>query len=298
VQGYLDYLTYERRYSPHTLSNYRRDLSAVAAALRARGVSDWLVVDAAMVRELSAAAHREGLAAKSVARRLSALRGFYRYLMKRGLLQANPAAEVAAPKSPRKLPGTLDADQMSRLLAAPRDLAAADALLLRDLAMFELIYSSGLRLAELCSLDVGDVDLDEGLLSVMGKGGKARVLPVGRAARAALQRWLTRRGELLRNRDASALFVGQRGARIAPGVVQQRLARHALARGIDRHVHPHMLRHAFASHLLESSGDLRAVQELLGHADIRATQIYTHLDFQHLAGVYEKAHPRARKKES
>ena len=197
-----------------------------------------------------------------------------------------------SPKRPRKLPGTLDAEQLGRLLDSPGE----DPLELRDLAMFELCYSCGLRLAELVALDLARLDLREGLLEVSGKGGKTRVLPVGGKARAALRRWLAVRGELLRDAAEPALFIGARGARLQRSGVRARLLRLVKRRGLDRHVHPHMLRHAFASHLLESSGDLRAVQELLGHADISTTQIYTHLDFQHLASVYERAHPRAQKR--
>ena len=292
VDDFLAKLERERRYSPHTLDGYRRELRALRQLRDAAGIADWRALDGHAVRDMAATSHRRGLSASSVARRLSALRSFCDFLLRRGELAHNPARDVSAPKRPRKLPGTLDAEQLGRLLDSPGE----DPLELRDLAMFELCYSCGLRLAELVALDLARLDLREGLLEVSGKGGKTRVLPVGGKARAALRRWLAVRGELLRDAAEPALFIGARGARLQRSGVRARLLRLVKRRGLDRHVHPHMLRHAFASHLLESSGDLRAVQELLGHADISTTQIYTHLDFQHLASVYERAHPRAQKR--
>ncbi len=293
VDEFLAKLERERRYSPHTLDGYRRELRALRQLRDGAGIGDWRALDAQAVRAMAAASHRSGLSAASVARRLSALRSFCDFLLRRGELTHNPAHGVSAPKRPRKLPATLDAEQLGRLLDSPGE----GPLELRDLAMFELCYSCGLRLAELVALDLQRLDLRAGLLEVCGKGGKTRVLPIGGKARAALERWLAVRGELLREAAEPALFIAARGARLQRGGVRARLLRLVKRRGLDRHVHPHMLRHAFASHLLESSGDLRAVQELLGHADISSTQIYTHLDFQHLASVYERAHPRAHKRD-
>jgi integrase/recombinase XerC len=292
IADFLAHLGSERRLSPHTLNNYRRDLEAIAAWLTQAGLTRWQEVDTQHVRAWLAAAHRRGLGGRSLARALSALRSLLNYLLREGVLKANVARGVSAPKAPRKLPEPLDTDEMTRLLDIPT--AAADALTLRDRAMLELMYSSGLRLAELVSLDVGDVDLADGSLRVTGKGNKTRDLPVGRQARAALQQWLPQR-VLLAGAEETALFVGHRGRRLTPRAVQQRFRAWGIKQGLDSRVHPHKLRHAFASHLLESSGDLRAVQELLGHADIATTQIYTHLDFQRLAEVYDRAHPRARR---
>jgi integrase/recombinase XerC len=219
------------------------------------------------------------------------VRTFFASLLRAGLAAGNPAVHVQAPKPPRRLPATLDADQMATLLKAE----PADALEARDAAILELFYSSGLRLSELTGLDIGDVDLDDRTVRVLGKGSKARIVPLGRVADAALRRWLVVRGEALRVEER-ALFVSRRGTRLSPRSVQARIDVWARRRGMPVRVHPHMLRHSFASHLLESSGDLRAVQELLGHASLSTTQVYTHLDFQHLAHIYDKAHPRARKR--
>ena len=227
----------------------------------------------------------------SLRRRLSAVRTFCHWLVREGELGHNPAIDVRTPKPARHLPAVLDTDLVGRLLDIPGD--APD--VLRDRAILELFYSSGLRLAELCALDLGDVDLHDAQVRVTGKGAKTRIVPVGRFARAAIQAWLAVRGSLAQAGEA-ALFVGARGARRCARAVQGRVSYWAQRQGIGRHVHPHMLRHSFATHVLESSGDLRAVQELLGHADIKTTQVYTHLDFQHLAQVYDAAHPRAKRR--
>ena len=290
LNDFLRHLSLERRLSPRTVEAYGRDLKDMAAWLDQQQL-DWRRLGQAQVRAWAALRHRQGLSAKSLQRRLAALRAFYRYLKRRGRVENNPAMGVRAPKAERKLPATLDVDQMTQLLELPGD----DALALRDQAIMELLYSSGLRLTELVSLDLADLDLQDAMLEVTGKGGKTRRLPVGRKALEALERWLQVRPSLAAG-DEQALFVSQRGRRLSPRSVQSRLAKRALEQGSPRHVHPHLLRHSFASHLLESSGDLRAVQELLGHADISTTQIYTHLDFQHLAQVYDQAHPRARRK--
>lgn len=293
VEAYLQHLAHERRLSAHTISNYRRDLRALVEFLDTQAGSDWSRLSSHQLRAFAAREHRRGLTGRSIQRRLSAARGLFEFLIREGRLTHNPARDIRAPKSPRRLPATLDVDRMDQLLRPVGD----DPLERRDQAMLELIYSSGLRLAELVGLDCNALDLRAALVSVTGKGNRSRVLPVGRQARTALTRWLEVRPELAAA-DEPALFVSRRGTRLTPRSVQQRLERQARARGLPGRVHPHMLRHAFASHLLESSGDLRAVQELLGHADISTTQIYTHLDFQHLAEVYDQAHPRARKRKN
>lgn len=293
IERFLHHLRTERRLSPHTITNYHRDLAAFAAHCAAQGLRDWRKIDEHRVRAYAAARHREGLAGRSLQRNLSAIRSFFNYLLREGVLVHNPGQGVRAPKSPRKLPRTLDADQVGRLLAVTE----RGPLALRDRAMMELIYSSGLRLAELVSLDLHDVDLADATVRITGKGAKTRVVPVGRYAIAALRDWLAARRELV-SADETALFVNRRGRRLGTRSVQQRMRGWAVKQGVDTRVHPHMLRHCFASHLLESSGDLRAVQELLGHADIATTQVYTHLDFQHLAKVYDQAHPRAKKRRS
>ncbi len=291
VEEFLNHLANERRLSPRTLDAYRRDLADFSRWNEEHGELPWPRLRQVEIRNYAATRHRQGLSGRSLQRRLSALRSFFRYLIREGHMRQDPAQGVRAPKSARKLPATLEVDQIDALLTPVDD----DPLSLRDSAMLELLYSSGLRLAELVSLDLGDLDLREAMVEVTGKGAKTRRLPVGRMARAALEKWLKVRGTLART-DEPALFVSQRGNRISPRSVQARIDLQARRRGAPRHVHPHLMRHSFASHLLESSGDLRAVQELLGHADIGTTQIYTHLDFQHLAQVYDRAHPRARRK--
>jgi len=291
LDRFLDHLLSQRHYSPHTVDGYRRDLRRLRDFCESEGVEDWASLSSQQLRRFSAQAHRRGLGGRSVARLLSAARSFFRYLAREGVVSHNPATGVSAPKAGRRLPEPLDADQMASLLA----IDSSDALAVRDLALMELLYSSGLRLSELVSLDLGQVDLRAGALRVTGKGGKQRDLPVGRHAIDSLRRWQKLRGGLAAAGEP-ALFVSRRGTRLTPRAVQARLAQWGLRQGIDSHVHPHKLRHAFASHLLESSGDLRAVQELLGHADISTTQVYTHLDFQHLAQVYDQAHPRARRR--
>lgn len=292
IAAFLHHLVHERRLSAHTASNYRRDLVRFREWLQSEGPGPGEELDQQAVRNYVARRHRGGASGKTLRRELSALRSFYRYLEREGIADRNPAAGVRAPKIARKLPAVLDADQLCSLL----DQADDDPLAVRDTAMVELLYSSGLRLAELVAMDLGDLDGDDVILEVTGKGAKTRRVPVGSHAVAAIRRWLKVRGNYAGS-DQQALFVSRRGNRIHPRTVQQRLRRWAMAKGATRNIHPHLLRHSFASHLLESSGDLRAVQELLGHSDISATQIYTHLDFQHLAQVYDQAHPRARKKD-
>ena len=289
---FAESLRTERRLSEHTVSAYERDLRALREFVDERGVRHWRDVEATTVRSFAAWLHRRGQGGKSVQRALSAVRSFYKYLLREGWVERNPGIGISAPRSPRRLPRVLDTDRMSALLDVP---ATGDVLQSRDRAMLELMYSSGLRLAELVGLDVLDLNLTERLVQVTGKGSKTRVLPVGECAVNALNDWLAARVQLARSGEP-ALFVGQRGSRLGERAVQLRVERWAKSNGLQSTLHPHLLRHSFASHLLESSGDLRAVQELLGHSDISTTQIYTHLDFQHLARVYDAAHPRARKK--
>jgi integrase/recombinase XerC len=281
----------QRNLSPHTLSNYRRDLSRLSEFCDSAGIQEWDKVDPQAVRSFVAWRHRKGAGGRTLQRELSALRGFFNFLLREGVVRNNPGADIPAPKSEKRLPKALDVDQTARLV----EIAGDEPLVLRDRALMELIYSSGLRLAEAVGLDTDSVDRHDASVRVVGKGSKARVVPVGRAALQALEAWLKVRGQLA-TLEEKALFVSQRGRRLSPRSVQQRMREWGIKQGLDTRVHPHMLRHSFASHILESSGDLRAVQELLGHADIATTQVYTHLDFQHLAKVYDSAHPRARKR--
>ena len=291
IERFCRHLSGERGLSAHTVQGYRRDLAVFARYLESQRVPDCSGVDARLVRGFVAWRHRNSVGGRSIQRGLSALRTFFDFCVREAAMAGNPARAVSAPKGSRRLPNALDPDRAGALVEVEGD----DPLALRDRAMLELTYSSGLRLAELCALAVADVDLEGALVKVLGKGRKVRVVPVGRHAREAVRAWLGVRAKLAAAGE-SALFVSRRGRRIAPRTVQARFAGRARESGIGVHVHPHMLRHSFATHLLESSGDLRAVQELLGHADIGTTQVYTHLDFQHLAAVYDKAHPRARKR--
>jgi integrase/recombinase XerC len=291
LEEFFRHLGDERRLSPHTLVHYRRDLAQCIAYCDSAGVAGWDKLTTAEVRGWVAALHRRGLSGKSIQRALSALRTLYRYLLREQAVSRNPAAGVTAPRSARRLPRTLTADQAARLVA----LDARDPLMLRDRALLELLYSSGLRLSEAVNLDLAELDLGGGLVRVTGKGRKVRDVPVGAKAREALREWLAVRREMA-GAEQAAVFVARNGKRLGARAMQSRLRIWAVRQGMEVPVHPHMLRHSFASHVLESSGDLRAVQELLGHANISTTQIYTHLDFQHLAKVYDKAHPRARRK--
>jgi integrase/recombinase XerC len=293
IDRFLAHLERERRLSANTVSNYRRDLVRALGVLQDGGMTDWPGASAHDVRLLVSRLHRQGLGGKSIQRLLSALRTFYNWQIREGLCQQNPADGISAPRSGRRLPKTLDADQVGQLLDTPG--AGDDLLSLRDQALMELIYSSGLRLSEVLSLDVDTIDFADQTLVVTGKGSKTRHLPVGTPAIQAVKAWLERRHEITGAAGSTALFLSQRGTRLSPRSVQDRLARAARQRGLDGRLHPHMLRHSFATHMLESSGDLRAVQELLGHANLSTTQVYTHLDFQHLAKVYDAAHPRAQR---
>lgn len=289
VERFLAELAHQRRASPHTLSAYRRDLASLLASI---GDADARTLPAFQLRRQVMQRHGRGLAPRSLARMLSAWRAWYRWLARRGEIARNPCDGLRAPRQSKTLPKALAVGRTMALLDAP----AETLLEIRDLAMFELFYSSGLRLAELAALDVrGGLDPEAGEVTVSGKRGKTRSVPVGAKGVAALGRWLAQRATLA-PADEPALFVSRLGGRLTPRSIERRLERWARVNGVDVHVHPHMLRHSFASHLLQSSGDLRAVQEMLGHANIGTTQIYTHLDFQHLAKVYDAAHPRAKKK--
>jgi len=291
LAAYQHHLAYEKNYSPRTCESYRRDLRRVAQYCDQQELATWLEITHQHVRGLVAWQHRQGLSGKTIGRCLSALRGLYNYLMREGLCQHNPAHKVSAPKSVQKLPTTLDVDQTAQLL----DGNFSDPLQLRDMAIMELFYSSGLRLSELQQLDLSDINVIEASVDVIGKGNRQRRLPVGSRAIEALHRWGKVRPQLA-DENEPALFVSRRGCRISRRTIQSRLRHWSQKQGLRQPLYPHMLRHSFASHLLESSGDLRAVQELLGHANLATTQIYTHLDFQHLAKVYDESHPRAKRK--
>ncbi len=288
---FLTHLSSERRLSSHTDSSYRRDLELFARYCERIEVDDWPLVDSQHVRNFAAAEFRRGQSPRTIQRRLSALRSFFNYLLRESQLKSNPASAVQAPKARKRLPATVDADQMASLLAFRTD----DELSVRDKAIMELFYSSGLRLSELVDLNLADLDLRDRTVRVTGKGSKTRLLPVGRFAIEALSGWLKERSALAPATE-QAVFVSRRGGRLLQRAIQLRIGRWAKQQGLGIHMHPHMFRHSFATHLLESSQDLRAVQELLGHANISTTQVYTHLDFQHLAKIYDQAHPRARRK--
>jgi integrase/recombinase XerC len=292
LEAYCNHLRSERQVSPHTLLAYRRDLDKVLAFCEKQQLPNWAALDIQSLRSLIARLHQQGQSSRSLARLLSAVRGLYQYLNREGLCNHDPANGLSPPKGERRLPKTLDADRALQLLEGGVE---DDFLARRDQAILELFYSSGLRLSELTALDCEQLDLADGLVQVLGKGSKTRVLPVGGKAREALTEWLKLR--LLANPQDDAVFISQQGRRLGPRAIQVRV-KAAGERELGQNLHPHMLRHSFASHLLESSQDLRAVQELLGHADIATTQIYTHLDFQHLATVYDSAHPRAKRKGS
>jgi integrase/recombinase XerC len=292
LTDFFTQLTVEVRASQHTLKSYQRDIKHLSSYCSGKSIVQWADLQHTDIRAHIAGRHRKGLSSKSLQRELSAIRSFYSYLLKKGQVSINPAQHIQAPKQARKLPKTLDVDQLSGLLEA----GASSLLEIRDLSMFELFYSSGLRLSELSALDLTDLDLpDQTLIVRNGKGGKSRVLPIGSKAIIAIKNWLALR-TLKAAATEQALFITTRGTRIGHRSIELRLKQWCKKKGIAEHIYPHMLRHSFASHLLESSQDLRAVQELLGHSNISTTQIYTHLDFQHLADIYDKAHPRAKKK--
>ena len=288
LQGYLAWLRNEKRYSGLTAENYARDLRHLFELAADTPLGDLKIHH---IRRYIAQLHSKGLGGRSLARVLSAWRGFFSYLMRDHGYTDNPCMGLRAPKSPKTLPQALSPDEAARMVDLPGDTPEA----LRDKAMFELFYSSGLRLAELVDLDPGQLDLNSGEVRVTGKGNKTRIVPLGQYAITALQAWLAVRDQLAKAGE-TALFVGARGQRISPRVVQLRMKQWGIRQGITSNVHPHLLRHSFATHVLQSSGDLRAVQEMLGHASISTTQVYTHLDFQYLSKIYDAAHPRAKKK--
>ena len=290
LDGYLAWLRNEKQYSALTAENYARDLGHLFELAAGTPLANLKIHH---IRRFIAQLHSQGLGGRSLARMLSAWRGFFTYLMRDHGLADNPCVGLRAPKSPKMLPQALSPDEAARMVDLPADTPEAT----RDKAMFELFYSSGLRLAELVSLDLElmRVDINSGEVRVTGKGGKTRIVPLGTFATTALQAWLAVRDQLAKA-DETALFVGQRGSRISPRVVQLRMKQWGIKQGITSNVHPHLLRHSFATHLLQSSGDLRAVQEMLGHASISTTQVYTHLDFQYLSKIYDAAHPRAKKR--
>ena len=291
--AFLEYLRDVRQLSPHTLSNYQRDLLSLQRFCKEQEKASAEQLVEADIRAWVSQLHRRGLAGSSIQRSLSAARSFYNYLGRVRGRPRNPAASVQAPRKPRRLPKTLDADQVDKYLSFEEDTEIAR----RDRAIAELFYSSGLRLAELVAVNVDDIDQHTQLLTVTGKGNKTRTVPVGSIALQAIARWLEVRPHTANDEDSTvALFTSSRGQRISVRNIQARLKVQGRKSGMHQDVHPHMLRHSFASHMLESSGDLRAVQELLGHANISTTQIYTHLDFQHLAKVYDAAHPRAKRR--
>ncbi|MBA4381242.1 MAG: tyrosine recombinase XerC [Sideroxydans sp.] len=288
LEGYLAYLNNERNYSPLTAENYARDIRRLFTLAGATPLPD---LKSHHIRRYIAQLHGGGLSGRSLARVLSSWRGFYNYLMRDHDCKSNPCVGLRPPKAPKTLPHALSPDEASKLM----DMPVENPIDARDKAMFELLYSSGLRLAELVGLDPIDMDFADASVRVTGKGNKTRIVPLGSHAITALQAWLAVREQVAKP-DETALFVGNRGARIAPRTVELQLQKWAIKQGLNTGVHPHMLRHSFATHVLQSSGDLRAVQEMLGHASISTTQVYTHLDFQYLAKIYDGAHPRAKKK--
>ncbi|NVC95545.1 tyrosine recombinase XerC [Vibrio natriegens] len=291
LERFYEFLRSEKGLSLHTQRNYKQQLETMAHHLTEMGLKDWSQVDAGWVRQLAGKGMREGMKASSLATRLSSLRSFFDFLILRGEMSANPAKGVSAPRKQRPLPKNLDVDEVNQLLEVNED----DPLAVRDRAMMELMYGAGLRLAELVSVDVRDVHLRSGELRVIGKGDKERKVPFSGMATEWVGKWLKVRGNLA-DPGEPALFVSKLGTRISHRSVQKRMAEWGQKQSVASHISPHKLRHSFATHMLESSNNLRAVQELLGHENISTTQIYTHLDFQHLAQAYDQAHPRARKK--
>lgn len=290
IEAFLYYLRVERRLSPVTITNYRRQLSVIVEMLVSLNIHEWQKVDATIVRNVAAKSRKSGLQAASMALRLSSLRSFFDWMVHQGELPANPAKTVHAPKSKKRLPKNMDVDEVSQLL----NMESGDPLVVRDRTMLEVMYGAGLRLSELVGLDVRHLDLNTGEVWVMGKGSKERRVPMGKTAVSWLQRWLEMR-ELYEPEDDAVFISTQSGKRISNRNVQKRFEQWGIKQGVNSHINPHKLRHSFATHILESSGNLRGVQELLGHANLSTTQIYTHLDFQHLANVYDVAHPRAKR---
>ncbi len=292
IDRFLDHLKFERRVSDHTVSAYRIDLLRLQEFAVQRKIQNIARLAPPQARLFAAGLRHLNLSSRSIARTLSATRSFYKFLIREGEGKTNPFEGISTPRGERKLPRTLNIEQAAQLVMITPD----SDLTFRDRAILELLYSSGLRLSEIERSNVCDIDLADKTMTILGKGGKTRIVPVGRHAITAIKSWLQRRQALVSNIEEKALFVSRFGNRLGARAIQKRVEYWARRQGLDRSVHPHMLRHSFASHLLESSSDLRAVQELLGHSDISTTQVYTHLDFQHLAKVYDKAHPRARRR--
>ncbi len=290
-ENFLHHLETEKRFSANTVASYRRDLESLEKYCLDQKITVWRNLKTHHLRTYTAKIFSRGLGPRSIQRRLSGIRSFMNYLLREGLIKSNPANGIKTPKAPKRLPNVLDVDQINQLL----NIRETSPTSLRDKAILELLYSSGLRLSELVNLNPIDLNLKDKSLMVMGKGGKTRLVPIGQKAIEAVNEWLDVRSQLAKT-DEEALFVGTKGVRLGQRAVQARIAHWGKKNGIQQGVYPHLLRHSFATHLLEASGDLRAVQELLGHKDISSTQIYTHLDFQHLAETYNKAHPRSGKK--
>lgn len=286
------YITSEKQLAKLTCENYQRDLNKLLDFCREQNLENVSDIQDFHLRQILGQLRKKGLSSKSIQRWLSSCHSFFKFCQKQKYISKDPSENIQAPKAERKLPKALDVDQVGKLLNSSKQ----DFIGVRDLTMLELMYSCGLRISELISVNLSDIDFTDATLRVTGKGNKTRELPVGREALRALKHWLPFRSSQL-NKDESALFISQRGSRIRVRSAQERFAKMGLELDMQQRLHPHMLRHSFASHMLESSGDLRAVQELLGHANISTTQVYTHLDFQHLAKVYDSAHPRAQKKE-
>ena len=293
ISRYIDFLKYERGYSEHTLQSYQRNLVELALHLHQSSVENWQQVTHEALRHFVMAIKQKGLKARSIQLKLSSIKGFFKFQLQRKHITTNPSELLVVPKSDKPLPKNIEVDEVNQLL----NFIPEQTIEFRDKAMMELFYSSGLRLSELANLSINDIDLKASELVVTGKGNKQRLLPVGRQARDAIEQWLKLRAEF-NKANSSALFLSKLGNQISVRQIQQRLSYWAKRQGLNNTVHPHKLRHSFASHMLESSGDLRAVQELLGHENLSTTQVYTHLDFQHLAQVYDQAHPRAKKKNS
>lgn len=290
VTGFINFLRYEKQYSPHTISNYQRDLDQFRGALADK--KPLIQVQGYDIRHYIGLLHHQNISNRSIQRKLSSIRSFYRFLNRERVVSHNPADSLPGPKAEKHLPKILDIDQAQAFF----DQTPEGAIAIRDWAILEILYSCGLRVSELASLNLDSIHYQEKLLRVVGKGNKSRIVPIGKVAISAVEKWLDTRTEFTKDSQEQALFVNQKGSRLSIRSIQQRVKTWGEKKGLDQRLHPHLLRHSFASHILESSGDLRAVQELLGHEDISTTQIYTHLDFQHLAKVYDKAHPRSRKK--
>lgn len=289
TQPYWDFLRIEKQVSPHTLQNYQRQLVAASDLLLEMGIDAWEDVDSSSIRLLLTQSHKKGLSAKSISLRLVALRQWFVYLIKIGKITSNPTLGIKSPKVGKHLPKNIDAEQMIQLLDVQSDMPSD----IRDIAIMELMYSSGLRLSELQGLNLEEMDLKAREVKVNGKGSKERIVPIGSKALNAMNLWLNVRSQF-KPKD-TAVFINQRGTRLSHRSIQLILKKWGEKQGLESHLHPHKLRHSFATHMLEASGDLRAVQELLGHSSLSTTQVYTHLNFQHLAKIYDSAHPRARR---